>query len=77
MRYISDKYFYRLDEPTIREEYKDRAVSRKILEFGIGLLPLSAHQFTQEMEDRFVRVTVNRNYEVLDLVISAFKDTIS
>ena len=71
--YIQDKYFYRLDKPSVKEIFRDRAIARKLAKkYKIGLLPVSALYESAKKEDRFVRIAVNRDYEHLKFVLNAF-----
>jgi len=53
----------------------DKALCRLLAEKGIGLLPLSAIQEDDEHRvDDMIRISVNRKYEDLDLLINCLRE---
>ena len=71
--FVEEKYYYTLCKGNMRQEYRDRAVARKfLLEEGIGLLPCSALYKSDNKNDCFLRIPVNRDDESLRLVVQSF-----
>lgn len=72
---IPKKYFYTVCEKKEFTDEVDKAFCRLLAEKNIGLLPLSSIQENNEHRiNDLIRISVNRKYEDLDLLINCLRD---
>jgi len=71
---IDEKYMRDLNTGEIMSNQLDKAFCRMMyLEKQIGMFPLSALYFGENIPDNFVRIALNRNDEDIQYLVDAFK----
>lgn len=74
---IPEKYYFRLDNPSIREEFADRAFCRMLADkYRVGFMPISIF-CSPEPYDNLVRISVNRNDQTFQFVFDALEECLA
>lgn len=75
---VEPEYYYKIDRPEEYDPHGDKALARKLLKiFQIAVVPFSSVSFIRPREERFFRISLNRDWGQINLVIAALKELAS